>query len=214
MIIVFLGPPGSGKGTQAKLLRQKIGGFYFEGGDILREKAKEKTALGQKIARMINKGKLIPNEIFIEIFKEWLKGKEIKRGIIFDGFPRNINQYQVLKKLLAEKKEKINKIIFLKTGEKTVISRLSSRRICPKCDFEYNLITRPPKNDEICDFCGVKLISRSDDTPKAIKERLKIYFKMTKPLIDIARQEGILEKINGEEEIGKIHQQILERLQQ
>ncbi len=213
MIIVFLGPPGSGKGTQAKLLHRKIGGFYFEGGDILREKAKEDSPIGEKIRKIIfEKGKLVPNRIMAEILEDWLKGKDIKKGIIFDGLPRNFNQYQILKNLLAKHGGEITKIIFLKVSPKTVISRLSARRICPKCDFEYNLITRPPKKDEICDFCGRKLIQRPDDTPKVIKERLNTYFKLTQPVIFAAKKEGILEEINGEEEILQIHRVISERL--
>jgi len=213
MIIVFLGPPGSGKGTQAKMLHQKIGGFYFEGGDILREKAKENSPVGEKIRKIIfEKGKLVPNRIMAEILEDWLKGRDIKKGIIFDGFPRNLSQYQILKNLLVKHGEKITKIIFLKVRQKTVISRLSARRICPKCDFEYNLITRPPKKDEICDFCGSKLVQRQDDTPKVIRERLNTYLKLTRPVIFAAKKEGVLEEINGEEEIPQIHKIILERL--
>jgi len=213
MIIVFLGPPGSGKGTQAKLLYQKIGGFYFEGGDILREKAKESSLLGRKIKQIIyRKGGLVPDEVMSEILEDWLKNKDIKKGIIFDGFPRSLKQYQFLEELLAKGGEKITKVIFLKVGQQVVINRLSSRRICPKCDFEYNLVTRLPKKDEICDFCQVKLVQRADDTPKVIRARLKTYFKITQPIINLAREKGILVEVDGEKKIEEIHQEILEKL--
>ncbi|MGB9706696.1 MAG: adenylate kinase family protein [Microgenomates group bacterium] len=213
MIIVFLGPPGSGKGTQAKLLHQKIGGFYFEGGDILREKAKENSPLGRKIKEIIyQKGSLVPNGVMSEILEDWLENKDIEKGVIFDGFPRSLSQYHTLENLLAKRGEKITKVIFLAVRQKTVIARLSARRVCPKCDFEYNLITRPPKKDEVCDFCGTKLVQRADDTPNVIQARLKTYFEMTQPVINAARKQGILEEVDGEKKIEEIHREILERL--
>lgn len=213
MIIIFLGAPGSGKGTQAKLLHQKIGGFYFEAGDILREKAKENSSLGRKIKKIIyQKGSLVSDEIMEKILTAWLEDKDWRKGIIFDGFPRTLSQYQLLEKLLAKRKEKITKVLFLKVKRETVIKRLSARRICPKCNFEYNLITRPPKNDQICDFCGSALIQRPDDNPQVIKSRLKTYLQITKEVVEAARKKGILEEIDGEKKIEEIHQEILERL--
>lgn len=213
MIIVFLGPPGSGKGTQAKLLSQKLGSFYFEAGKILRQLATKKTKIGRKINKIINqKGALVPDEIMSWVLEDFLKDKNLKKGIIFDGFPRSLNQYQILKKNLEEKNLKIDKVFYLKTKEKTVVFRLSQRRICPKCGFEYNLVTRPPKKDEICDFCQIKLIQRTDDTPEVIRARFKTFKTQTTPIIKLARKQGILEELNGEEEILKIHKEILKRI--
>ena len=213
MIIIFLGPPGSGKGTQAKLLHQKLGGFYFEGGDVLRRKAEENSPLGKKIKETIyQQGKLVPDNLMKKILEDWLADKDIKKGIIFDGFPRSLAQYQILKEILFKKGEKITKVIFLKVSEPVLVSRLSSRRICPKCGLEFNLITKPPKNDEICDSCGTKLIQRADDTPEVIKARLKTYFEKTQPLVDLAKKEKVLEEMDGERKIEEIHQEILERI--
>jgi len=213
MIIIFLGPPGSGKGTQAKLLHQKLGGFYFEGGDVLRWKAKEDNSLGRKIKEIIyQQGKLVPNSLMKKILENWLTGKDIKKGIIFDGFPRSLAQYQILKKILFKKGEKITKIIFLKVSEPVLVSRLSSRRVCPKCGLEFNLVTNPPKKDEICDSCGTKLVQRADDTPQVIKARLKTYFEKTQTLVDLAKKERILEEIDGERKIEEIHKEILRRI--
>jgi len=213
MIIIFLGPPGSGKGTQAKLLHQKLGGFYFEGGGVLRQKAEENSSLGRKIKEIIyQQGKLVPDNLMKKILKDWLADKDIKKGIIFDGFPRSLAQYQILKEILFKKGEKITKVIFLKVSEPVLVSRLSSRRICPKCGLEFNLITKPPKNDEICDSCGTKLIQRADDTPEVIKARLKTYFEKTQPLVDLAKKEKVLEEMDGERKIEEIHQEILERI--
>jgi len=213
MIIVFLGPPGSGKGTQAKLLHQKIGGFYFEGGNILRKKAEENSALGREIKKIIyQKGKLVPDNLMKRILKEWLENKDISKGIIFDGFPRSVYQYQILKEILSKKKEKISKVIFLKVSELVLINRLSARRVCPKCGLEFNLVTKPPKKDEICDSCGTKLVQRADDTPEVIKKRIKTYFEKTQALVDLAREERVLEEIDGERKIEEIHQEILGRI--
>jgi len=213
MIIIFLGPPGSGKGTQAKLLHQKLGGFYFEGGDVLRRKAEENNSLGKKIKEIIyQQGKLVPDNLMKKILEDWLAGKDIKKGIIFDGFPRSLGQYQILKEILLKKGEKINKVIFLKVSESVLVSRLSSRRVCPQCGLEFNLVTKPPKKDEVCDSCGTKLIQRADDTPEVIKARLKTYFEKTQTLIDLAKKEGILEEVDGERKIEEIHQEILRRI--
>ena len=213
MIIIFLGPPGSGKGTQAKLLHQKLGGFYFEGGGVLRRKAEETNPLGRKIKEIIyQQGKLVPDNLMKKILEDWLAGKDIKKGIIFDGFPRSLGQYQILKEILLKKGEKINKVIFLKVSESVLVSRLSSRRVCPQCDLEFNLVTKPPKKDEICDFCGTKLIQRADDTPEVIKARLKTYFEKTQPTVGLAKKEGILEEVDGERKIEEIHQEILQSL--
>lgn len=213
MIIVFLGPPGSGKGTQAKLLSQKLDSFYFEAGKILRQLATKKTKLGREIDRIINqKGALVPDEIMSRVLKDFLKDKDLKRGIIFDGFPRSLNQYQILEKILEEKNLKIDKVFFLKVSEETIVFRLSQRRICPKCGFEYNLVTRPPKKDEICDFCQVKLIQRPDDNPKVIKARFQTFMKQTSPIIKLAKRQGILEELDGERKILEIHREILKRV--
>ena len=213
MIVIFLGAPGSGKGTQAKLLSQKIGGLYFEGGAVLRSKANENSSLGRKVKQIIYaEGKLVPDDIMVNILKEWFENKPINKGVVFDGFPRSLSQYKLLKDFLSQKKEKISKVIFLKVRESVVISRLSSRRVCPKCGLEFNLLTKPPLKDEICDFCGENLIKRPDDTPRLIKARLKTYLEKTKPFIDFVRKEGILEEVDGERGVEEIHQDILRRL--
>jgi len=213
MIIIFLGPPGSGKGTQAKLLHQKLGGFYFEGGDVLRRKAEENNSLGRKIKEVIyHQGRLVSDSLIKKILEDWLVGKDIKKGIIFDGFPRSLGQYRILKEILFKNGEKITKVIFLKVSEPVLVSRLSSRRICPKCGLEFNLVTNPPKKDETCDSCGAKLIQRADDAPEVIKARLNTYFEKTQPLVELTRKEGILEEIDGERKIEEIHREILRRI--
>jgi adenylate kinase len=213
MNIVFLGPPGSGKGTQAKLVVKKFGFRYFESGDILREKAREKDALGQEIDRIIHReGKYVPDKMVVTIVTDWITKTKLEQGIVFDGFPRTLEQYQDLQRVLAERDSGIDLVIYLRVSEKETLRRLSARRICPRCDLEFNLVTKPPKNDELCDQCQAKLIQRQDDAPEIIKKRLKTYYQLTKPLIEFIRQQGILEEVDGERPIELIYQEILKRL--
>lgn len=213
MNIIFLGPPGSGKGTQAKLVVKKLDFQYFESGDILREKARERDALGQEIDRLIHQeGKYVPDEMMVEIVTNWITKAKLEQGIVFDGFPRTLDQYQGLQKVLAEKESVIDQVIYLKVSEEESVRRLSARRICPRCDFEFNLVTKPPKKDELCDQCQKKLIQRQDDAPEIIKKRLETYYQLTKPLVEFVRQQGILVEVDGERSIEEIHQDIFERI--
>lgn len=213
MNIIIMGPQGSGKGTQAKLLVKKLGCEYFESGDILREKAKEKSALGSEIDRVIHKeGVLLSDEIMSQVVDDWLGKINLGKGMIFDGYPRSLDQYRLLQKILAERETKIDIVFFLEVSREVSVKRLSGRRICPWCDLEYNLVTRRPKNDELCDKCKAGLIQRQDDTPAVVEARLDTYEKMTRPLVDFIRQEGILEEIDGERPVEPIFEEILERL--
>ncbi len=213
MILIFLGPQGSGKGTQAKLLVKKLGCHYLEIGDVLREKAEEKSSLGQEINRFINQeGKLVPENIMKKIVADWLNKVDFGKGIIFDGYPRNLEQYRNLQGLLTKKGKGIDLVIYLKLSRTTSIKRLSARRICPRCNLEYNLVTKPPRKEGLCDRCQGKLIQRKDDFPQLIKGRLDIYYRLTQPLIDSVRKEGILEEVDGERSIEVIHQDIKDRI--
>jgi len=213
MIIIFLGPTGSGKGTQAKLLVKKFDFQYFEAGDILREKAKEKSPFGEKVRRIMKEGVFVPDEIMAKIFTDWLNKIKIGKGIVFDGYPRVIEQYRDLQRILSEEKLAVNRVVYLKLSPKEVMRRLTARRICPRCDAEFNLVTKPPKQDEICDKCQARLIQREDDTEKSVQKRLSFQWPQTQKLVDFVRQQGILEEIDGERPIETIHQEILARLE-
>jgi adenylate kinase len=212
MIVVILGPQGSGKGTQAKLLAKDFQSRYFEGGEILRQKARQQTPQGLEINRLINQeGKLVPDAMMAAIVQDWL-AEGLGERVVFDGYPRNLAQYQNLKEILAKKGFKIDKVIFLQVSQATAIGRLTKRRVCPHCHLEYNLLTKPPRQDELCDQCRVKLEQRPDDTPAVIKKRLATYFQETEPVIAQARRDGLLLTIDGEQPIVKIHREILRRL--
>lgn len=213
MNIVFLGPPGSGKGTQAKLMVKKLNSQYFESGDVLREIAQEKSVLGRKIYKIIYKeGKYVPDNIMRQIVSDWLDKSDIDKGIVFDGYPRTINQYLDFEEALGKKGGRVKRVIYLEISDKEIIRRLSARRICPQCDLEFNLVTKPPKKDELCDQCQKKLIQRKDDSVEIIEKRLKTYYQSTKPLVEHIRQKGILEEIDGERPIEVIHRDIVTRL--
>lgn len=212
MNLIILGPQGSGKGTQASLLVAKKNLFHLETGKILRGLASQKTALGEKIADFQKQGKLVPNEITIEAMGSYLTAENFEKGILFDGFPRNLAQAELLEKELTRFQAIIDKVIYLNISSEESLRRLMGRRSCPKCHRGYNLVTVPPKNGELCDDCGIQLVARADENEEAIKERLAAYQKETAPLIDYYRQKNILLEVNGERPIDVIHQEILDKL--
>ena len=167
--------------------------------------AKEPTPLGRRIKNLIDKGILIDDKTTIEIVKEYLKKPDFKLSFVAEGFPRNLSQAKMLKKLF-------DKVFYLTISQKETMKRLTSRRVCQQCQANFNLLTQPPKKKGVCDYCGAKLIQREDDEKKAIKKRLTTFHQLTKPVLDYYRQKGILEKINGERAIDIILKDILSRI--
>jgi len=186
MRIILLGAPGAGKGTIAKMLVEEYGIVQISTGDILRQAVKEGTQVGKKAAEFMNTGKLVPDEVIMDIIKERIARPDCAKGFIFDGFPRTIPQAEALEKLLAANNMTIDAIINLEVPEDVVLKRLTSRRTCsnPDCQAIYNIYTMPPKKEGICDKCGSKLVQRDDETEEAIKVRLATYYEKTQPLID------------------------------
>jgi len=203
MNIVLLGPPGVGKGTQAQIIAEKKNLKWISTGDILRKEVSEGTSLGREAEIYMKEGKLVPDNIIIEIIKKHLSPK----GVIFDGFPRNLSQAKALEKIME-----IDKVIFLNCPEEIVIFRLTNRRICIKCNRVYNLISNPPKRDEICDVCGSKLIQREDDKPEVIRKRFRVYEEETKPLLSYYREKGILFEVDASGSIEEITKNLLKVL--
>lgn len=195
MIIIMLGAPGTGKGTVAGILQEKLGIKQVSTGDIFRKNIKEGTKLGKLSKEYMDQGKLVPDEITIEIIKDRLNEQDVENGVILDGFPRTVEQAKALDKMLAERGQKVDKVINLSTPEQEIIERIVNRRICSnqECRKIYNLILNPPKVEGICDRCGSKLITRKDDTEETVKARIKDYNIETKPLIEFYQNKGILE---------------------
>ncbi len=210
--IILLGPPGSGKGTQAKLLSKRYGIPHIAMGDILREEVARKTPLGEKVNVYMSKGELVPDEIVIEVLKKRLQEADCTNGFILDGFPRTLNQAKALDNMLSELNLKIDAVIYIEVPDEEIMKRLSLRRTCKVCGRIYNLHYNPPKQDGKCDVCGGELIIRDDDKPEVIKNRLKVYNEQTKPLVDYYENHRLLIRINGVNTIDSVFQQIVEKL--
>lgn len=213
MNLVLIGPQGSGKGTQAQLLVKKFNLVYFSPGEVLRDLVRKPIPLARKIDEIMNKlGKLIPDDLMLQIMDNFLVKKDLSKGILFDGYPRNLAQAKLLDNWLAKRDFNLNKVIYFHISRKESVRRLNSRLECPKCEAVFNILTKPPKKKQICDSCGAKLIRRVDDKPKAIKERLEIYQEETAPLIEFYRKRKILEEVDGEQPVEVIFADILGRL--
>lgn len=196
MKIILLGPPGSGKGTQAIRLSKKYKIAHISTGEILRRTVGEKNKLARTIKAYMNSGELVPDKIIVSIVTKRLKEKDAKKGFLLDGFPRNINQAKVLEKMLGKIDDFL--VFYVNVSDNTVVRRLSERRVCRKCGMNYHLEFGPPKIKDKCDKCGSAIYQRDDDQPVAIKNRLKVYKRESRPLIRYYKKKGILVSINAE----------------
>lgn len=190
--IVLLGPPGAGKGTQAKELAKHLGVPHLSTGDLLREAVRERTPLGDEADGYMRAGKLVPDELVRRILEERLARPDARTGFILDGYPRNVAQANELAKIAP-----VDRVLFFDIPEGVLIERLTLRRSCPTCGSVYNLATRPPKRDERCDNDGTALVQRSDDTAEAVRTRLGVYREQTAPLLQHYRQLDVLTRIDA-----------------
>ncbi|WP_456399258.1 adenylate kinase [Mesoaciditoga sp.] len=209
MNIVMLGPPGAGKGTQAKFLSQEFSIPHISTGDMLREEIAAGSPLGKKVEEIIKSGKLVEDKLMIDIIRERLSRKDVGKGFILDGFPRTLSQAEALDELLKSMEKAIEYSVYVEVPENVVVERLSARRVCPKCGRIYNMISNPPKHDETCDVCGVKLITRDDDKPETVKKRYEVYMEQTTPVIDYYRKRNILFTVDGTLNVEKVKEMLL-----
>lgn len=211
MNIVMLGSPGVGKGTYAKILSDKYNVPRISVGDLFREAIRDETELGKKIRDYVSRGDLVPDEMVIELVKERLQKDDCKNGFFLDGFPRTIAQAEAM-----EKFKRIDKIFNFVASDRVVMSRLGGRRTCRECGAIYHVENIPSKVEGICDRCGGGLYQRSDETPQAIKNRLRVYREKTKPVIDYFREKGLIADVDANyriEEVDKVISQCERHLQ-
>jgi adenylate kinase len=212
MRIVLLGPPGAGKGTQAVMLADKKGFLHLSTGDILRENVKNGTLIGKKAKAFMDKGELVPDDIVIEMMLDTIKNARSQEDFILDGFPRTVYQANNLDRELNKLKLPIDMVVYFKTSIKTVILRLTGRRLCSKCGASYHITNMPPKKQGVCDKCGSELYQRKDDSEETIKKRLEVYDIKTKELIDYYKVQGILKEVSGDMEAPKVYSELSEIL--
>ncbi len=214
MIIIMLGAPGTGKGTVATILQDKLNIKQVSTGDIFRKEIKEQTELGKLADSYISKGQLVPDDVTVNIVKERLEQDDVKNGIILDGFPRTIVQAQELDKILEKENKKVDLVINLTTPDEEIIERIVNRRVCsnPECKTIYNTLLNPPKIEGICDKCGSKLITRDDDNEETVKRRLKNYFELTSPLIEYYEKQGNIYTALVSKTINKLGKDVAEEI--
>lgn len=208
MKLIVLGAPGAGKGTQAKLISEKLNIPAISTGAIIREAIEEGTGFGKKAKAYIDRGDLLPDEMVIGLVTERLKQADCKNGFILDGFPRTINQAVSME----EGGIKIDMALSLEVEDEVIVERLSGRRECSHCRTPYHIVSHPPKKEGVCDECGSHLIIRADDNPETILSRLKVYHEKTAPLKDFFEREGILKKITGKDSIEETTEAVMEAL--
>ena len=212
MNIIMLGAPGAGKGTISSRLKEIYNLPHIATGDIFRENIKNETELGKKAKDFIDKGKLVPDDITINMMIDRISKDDCKNGYILDGFPRTIAQADGLDKQLKNINSKIDLALLVEADEETLIKRLSGRRVCEKCGATYHIEHLKPKTDGICDVCGGKLIIRKDDTEEVIKDRLKTYHEQTEPLIEYYTKQNLVKTVNGFDDINVSLQKISEMI--
>jgi len=208
MVILFLGAPGAGKGTQASIIAGRLRIPHISTGDIFREAVSKGTELGKKAKEYMDRGELVPDEIVIGIVKERIAAEDCNNGFVLDGFPRTVAQAEALDQVLTEMGKKIDFVLNVVVSEEEVVRRLTGRRTCKNCGAVYHVVFNPPKKDGVCDVCGGELYQRDDDREETVRNRLKVYFEKTAPLIDYYQKKGVLVDINGEQPVEKVTEEI------
>ncbi|MFQ5893904.1 MAG: adenylate kinase [Nitrospinota bacterium] len=208
MNLIFLGPPGAGKGTQAKLVAERCDIPQISTGDILRQAVKEGTPLGTEAQGYMERGDLVPDTVVIGIIEERLQQPDCQAGYILDGFPRTEVQADALAETLAQRGGAIDRVVNIEVADEELIRRLAGRRTCATCQEPYHVAFSPPKHEGLCDQCGGELIQRKDDEEETIRARLQVYREQTAPLIAYYEQRGLLRNVAGVGTIEEIFEAI------
>jgi adenylate kinase len=206
--LVLLGPPGAGKGTQAERLVEDFGLPYYSTGIILREAVAEESELGKQAKQYMDKGELVPDELINNVIAERLDSGEADDGFLLDGFPRTIGQAEMLEKTLEGRGRELSGVLLIDAPDDEVVRRLSGRRTCAKNSHVYHVEFDPPKNEDVCDQDGSRLIQRDDDKPETVRKRLSVYHDQTEPLIKWYEDRGLLRRLDGTLPPDEVHDRI------
>ena len=208
MRVAFLGPPGAGKGTQARDLAQVWGVLHLATGDMLREAVAAGSPLGREAKRYMDQGALVPDDVIIRMMAERLGAVDAAGGFILDGFPRTIAQAEALARLLKDLGQTLDTVVYFDVSEPELLRRLTGRRVCRACGHSYHLTSNPPKRAGVCDACGGELYQREDDGEATVRNRLEVYRRQTAPLLDYYRQRNLLATVSGEGPLATIRDAI------
>lgn len=212
MKIVLLGPPGAGKGTQAKSISNRYSIPHISTGDIFRKNISENTPLGVEAKKHIDKGQLVPDEITINMVKNRLQDEDCKGGYLLDGFPRTVAQAEALQQFLIERNENIDTALLIEVPMEFILERMTGRRVCPSCGASYHIKFNPPTIAGKCDVCGSDVIQRKDDSEETVSERLDVYERQTQPLIDFYKERNLLSIVDGTKAINEVFEGICDIL--
>lgn len=213
MRLVLLGPPGAGKGTQARMLEKRLGVPQIASGDLLREGVRNRTALGLEAKRYMDKGALVPDELVLKLIEERLNEPDAAAGFILDGFPRTAAQAETLAGMLqARGGQRPDKVVAIMVPDDEIVKRISGRRTCKNCGAMYHLIYDPPRNQNLCNNCNGELYQRDDDAEDTVRMRLEVYAASTRPLLEYYARQGLLGEVNGIGRPDEIQQRILSLL--
>lgn len=213
-VVVLLGPPGSGKGTQAKRLVEALGTPHVSSGDLFRHHLSEETELGKLAQSYMEKGELVPDDVTVDMVMERIGRPDCEDGVILDGFPRTLTQAEALKKALADREQEVTVVPLIRVSDDEVVRRLTSRRVCEDCGAVYNLVFNPPEEEGVCDVCGGDLYQREDDNPETVQHRLYTYYKETSPLIGYYFAEDRLVEVDGEQSVEEVSEDLLKAIRE
>ena len=208
MNVVLLGAPGAGKGTQAAFLLKELGVVHVASGDLFRRALQEKTELGLLAKSYMEKGELVPDEVTINMVLERIRERDCADGVLFDGFPRTLSQAEALDDKLAGEGRQIDSVVYIEVPAEELVKRLSGRWICRECQTPYHEQSSPPKNAGRCDTCGGELYQRADDKEETVRERLKVFFSQTIPIVGYYEQQKKLLRVDGNRGIDEVSAEI------
>jgi adenylate kinase len=212
MRLILLGPPGGGKGTQAKLIGERLSITHISTGDLLRQAVADRTELGRTAKEFMDRGELVPDQLVIGMIEERVRNADCGRGFLFDGFPRNVPQAEALREMLKRQSMSLQHVVSLDVPQEELVKRLTGRRTCRQCGSMCHVVFDPPREEGVCNRCGGELYQRDDDREETIRARLRVYQNQTKPLLDYYRSRGLLREVDGVGDTQEVFERIMNHL--